>query len=359
MRDDCLIVRAFSRPTIVASCDSRDWDILIRQARRGDVLARLYVVLQQHQLLTKVPEAANNHLLSAWGLAQKHERVLRWEVNRIQHALNETGIPIVLLKGAAYLMQNLPAARGRFYADIDIMVPKESLPVVERALLIHGWMTVKLDAYDQRYYRKWMHEIPPMRHRRRQTVIDVHHRILPETTRAQPDATKLLDASIPVDGNESLRTLAPVDMVLHSATHLFYEGELDHGLRDLLDLHELFLTFGDDENFWYKLAERAQELELTRPLYYALRYTHGFLKTPIPLQVMRQVEAEGPNRLLLSLMDALYKRALVPAHPSCDLYLTGLARWLLYIRGHYLRMPIYLLIPHLMRKAFIKEKEDK
>jgi len=358
MRDDCLIVRAFNRPAIVVSCNIHDWDILIRQARRGDLLGRLYAVLQQHQLLTKVPEAANMHLVSAWALAQKHERDLRWEVNRIQHALNETGIPIVLLKGAAYVMQNLPAAQGRFYADIDIIVPKESLPVVERALLIHGWMAVKLDAYDQKYYRKWMHEIPPMRHRRRQTVIDVHHRILPETTRAQPDAKKLLDASTPVDGYESLRTLSPVDMVLHSATHLFYEGELDHGLRDLLDLHELFLTFGENENFWNKLGERAQELELTRPLYYALRYTQGLLNTPIPLKSIRQIEAEGPNWLLLPLMDALYKRALVPLHPSCDLYMTRLARWLLYIRAHYLRMPMYLLIPHLIRKAFIREKEN-
>jgi len=83
------------------------------------------------------------------------------------------------------------------------------------------------------------------------------------------------------------------------------------------------------------------------------------LNTPIPLQSLQQVEVESPNWLLLPLMDALYKRALVPVHPSCDLYMTSLARWLLYIRAHYLRMPMYLLIPHLIRKAFIKEKENK
>ncbi len=358
MRDDCLIVRVFCHPESVASYNLCEWDTLISQARRGDILARLYAVLQQNQLLVKVPESVAKHLISAWALAQKHERVLRWEVNRIQHALYATGIPIVLLKGAAYMMRDLPVARGRFYADIDIMVPKVSLPVVERALLIHGWLTAKTDDYDQRYYRKWMHEIPPMRHRRRQTVIDVHHHILPETTKAQPDAKKLFDASIPVSDDESLRTLMPADMVLHSATHLFYEGELDHGLRDLLDLHELFLIYGDDESFWMQLIERAKELELTRPLYYALRYTQRFLKTPIPKHRMQQVAAEGPNQLVLSLMDALYKRALVPVHSSCDIYLTGLARWLLYIRGHYLRMPLYLLIPHLVRKAVIKEKQD-
>ena len=38
--------------------------------------------------------------------------------------------------------------------------------------------------------------------------------------------------------------LAPEDMVLHSATHLFNEGEFDRGLRDLNDLDLLLREFG-------------------------------------------------------------------------------------------------------------------
>jgi hypothetical protein len=43
--------------------------------------------------------------------------------------------------------------------------------------------------------------------------------------------------------------------------------------------------------------------------------------------------------------------ALQPAHPSCDAPGSGLVRWLLYVRAHYLRMPWYLVVSHLMRKA--------
>jgi len=50
-------------------------------------------------------------------------------------------------------------------------------------------------------------------------------------------------------------------------------------------------------------------------------------------------------------MDALFVPALYPAHPSCDIALTGLARWALYVRAHYLRMPWHLPLPHLARKA--------
>jgi len=29
-----------------------------------------------------------------------------------------------------------------------------------------------------------------------------------------------------------------------------------------------------------------------------------------------------------------------------------LARWLLFVRSHWLKMPVYLMVPHLLRKAF-------
>jgi hypothetical protein len=53
-------------------------------------------------------------------------------------------------------------------------------------------------------------------------------------------------------------------------------------------------------------------------------------------------------------MDQLVGRALTPEHPDHPTKVTALARWLLYVRSHYLRMPLQLLIPHLLRKGFRK-----
>jgi hypothetical protein len=38
--------------------------------------------------------------------------------------------------------------------------------------------------------------------------------------------------------------------------------------------------------------------------------------------------------------------------------MTGFARWLLYVRGHYRRMPLRLLVPHLVRKAVRSRLDD-
>jgi hypothetical protein len=102
--------------------------------------------------------------------------------------------------------------------------------------MLHGWSSAKTSAYDQRYYRRWMHELPPLKHNSRQTVLDVHHAILPTTARLKPDSRKLLAAATPIAGRPDLAVLSPVDMVLHSAAHLFCNEDVGNSLRDLVDL---------------------------------------------------------------------------------------------------------------------------
>jgi hypothetical protein len=143
-------------------------------------------------------------------------------------------------------------------------------------------------------------------------------------------------------------------MVIHSATHLFHEGEFRRGLRDLLDLDRLLRFYGETEQeFWEKLVPRADELALAQPLFYALRYTQRIFLTPIPEAVLLASERAKPaGRIRKKIMDSLFLRALMPEHASCDDHFTAIARFCLYVRSHYLRMPLYLLIPHLIRKAW-------
>jgi hypothetical protein len=95
-------------------------------------------------------------------------------------------------------------------------------------------------------------------------------------------------------------------------------------------------------------------LGLSRPLFYALRYTERLLQTPIPETVASAVQRASPGRLTLALMDFCYERGLRPNHASCDRRLTPVARLLIYVRAHWLRMPLHLLGAHLARKAWMR-----
>lgn len=352
-----LIVSALLAPKSLASLSGMDWDLLIRQGRRAGLLARLAYLLIQGDLIGNVPQAPRLHLISALRMVERQDVAMRWEVGCIEKALADTGVKITLLKGAAYVMAGLPAANGRTFSDIDIIVPKQRLAEVESALMLHGWQGTHHDAYDQRYYRRWMHEIPPMRHVRRGTSIDVHHAILPETARTKVNTPALLEAVVAVPGHANLYVLRPTDMFLHSATHLFQEGALDNGLRDLFDLDSLLRHFGRDPEFWLELVPRAVELGLTRQLYYALRFVTAMLDTPAPQEVVSAANVGKPAQIVARLMDFCYLRALRPVHDSCTTAGTGLARSALYVRSHWNRMPFALLTYHLARKALMRPKQ--
>src|SRR3546814_13337241 len=125
---------------------------------RAGILARFCFQLAEIGALDKVPERPRRRLESARVLALKHQRDVRWEVACVRRALARSGVPIVLLKGAAYLMAELPSARGRLFSDIDFMVPRARIEEVEHRHLDAGWEPAVADANEQLYYRRWPHQ---------------------------------------------------------------------------------------------------------------------------------------------------------------------------------------------------------
>lgn len=357
MQIDTLLTNLLVAPRVATDYTQTQWDLAIRQARKANLLATLAFRLQDAQAFDGIPIAVKIHLLSAKAVWERQTNAVKWEVYHLQKAFESLQVPIVLLKGAAYSITGLPAARGRFYGDIDLIVDKAHLEKCERALFLFGWVSTNNDEYDQAYYRRWMHEIPPVQHIKRSSVIDLHHAILPETSKLKTDSTILLAAIVAVPGVENVYTFSPEDIVLHSITHLFHDGEFENGLRDLVDIDALLRHFaGQDSAYWDRLLARAATLNLSRPLYYGLKYVAHILHTPVPKNIMATSGKAAP--IMPWLMDAFFLRALKPNHWSCDDFLTGFSRWILYMRAHYLRMPLYLLIPHLLRKA-IKRRLDE
>ncbi len=349
--EDILLIQAIRQPEKTLSFKLDGWDILIRQARSAGVLTRLGLLLSEHHLLNKIPQQPLNHLKSAIVYFEQFEYTVAWEIKQIQEVLNKQNIPFVLLKGAAYHQAKNKAGAGRVFSDIDILVKREQLGEVEKVFLTSGWLFDKTNSYDQDYYRKWMHELPPLRHFKRGTSLDIHHNLVPLTSKVCPDVKKLWMQAETVKGG--ILVLSPADRVIHSAVHLFYDGEYEHGFRDISDIDLLLREFSKDEKFWKSLISRSTELGLKEPVCYALRYCYYFLKTPVPKDVLNLVVKQH-GEIRWAIMDFLFKRALLPNHSTCQDRWNDFAIFVLYIRGHLLRMPLYLLIPHLLRKGWMR-----
>ncbi len=350
--DRPLLVRVLLDPAQALTLSPAAWDLLLRQARRSNLAGRLARQMADAGWLERLPAPVQPHLHAALLLSRRQTQMLAREVDLLRETLAELPGPLILLKGAAYALGGHAPAPGRMFSDIDLLLPPDQLARAETTLLVHGWAFDDLDRYDQRYYRQWMHELPPLHHKRRGTSLDLHHTLLPPTARTPLNSRALFDAPRPLPGRPGVFVLPPEDMLLHSAAHLFHEGELPNGLRDLFDLDALLREFGAVDGFWPRLLARASHIGLTGPLALALRYTRRWLDTPFPYELLDELPAHGSVQRRL--LDACYRRLLRPAHESCRLPGHDLAALALYVRAHWLRMPVPLLARHLARKGWAR-----
>ena len=321
------LVRAMADPASVTACDAAAWIDLLTVARAELLLGTLACRL--HGLA--VPDQVAVILADARATAEHGRRAALWEAEMARRALAALGAPVVLLKGTAFVAAGLKAGQGRSIGDLDVLVAREALAAVEAALLDAGWEWVKPDPYDDAYYRRWMHELPPLIHRERDRMIDVHHAILPLTARPRPDAAALVaDAASLRNG---LAVLSPNDMIVHAAAHLFADGDLAGGLRNLWDIHCLIEEFGVGG-----LTERARHHGLWREVARAGRLANDLYATPIPDGWQGWDGA-----------DPLYRRRLL-ARDGWGRATRPVTRLGFYVRSHALRMPPAMLARHLWIK---------
>ncbi|WP_166037481.1 nucleotidyltransferase family protein [Sphingosinicella sp. YJ22] len=334
-----LLVQTLRNPTsLPADCD---WTGLIAAARAEQLVGSLAFRLEGR----KVPERVERLLAMHRADAGRVRVQALWEAEMARRALAPIGIPVVLLKGTAFHAAGLEAAQGRNVGDLDILVPRDSLGEVERALIAHGWERMKeADGYDDLYYRQWMHELPPLIHRERDRMADVHHTILPLTARPKPDAAALIAASIALP--DGLRMLSPEDMIVHAAAHLIADGDMAGGLRNLWDIDRLLREFSRVDGFWPRLRERAGRHGLGPAVERAVRLAHDLYATPIP-----------PSWRRWSAMDAPFKRRLL-ARNGWGQPTRPVTRFGFYVRGHLMRMPPMMLVRHLVTKARAKPDQS-
>ena len=332
MGDALILGRALADPRSVVSLDRDGWTALLCIAHAERLAATL-----AHQLADiDIPHRARAVLDAARMHAELGRTRALWEVEMCRRALAPLDVPVILLKGSAFIAAGMPAGAGRLIGDLDILVPRNALPGVEAALAEAGWERLKADAYDDHYYRQWMHELPPLIHRERDGMIDVHHTILPLTATPRPDPASLIADSVILD--TGLRVLSHEDMIVHAAAHLFADGDLSGGLRNLWDLHCLASEGVDAPDFWHRLDARAAHHQLCDAVGRALRLSADLFGTAIPKRHDRWHR-----------QDTWY-RARILARDGWGRDTRKALRFAFYVRSHLIRMPLPLLLRHLWIK---------
>ncbi len=346
------LINALTKPAGCAAWNESEWDRLIplaRNARLLGVLAhRISAAIDLAQLAPRVQRHLQAGRLEARYRRQKTLHLL----HAIAPLLHGHAGPWVLLKGAAYIAQDLPIARGRLPSDVDLMVPRTALDGIEQALLGAGWEFEKTDAYDQHYYRAWSHELPPMQAAGQALELDLHHTILPPIGRIRPDTAGLFARAVPVP-DSPFHVLDPLDQLLHAVVHLVHDSDMVGRLRDLLDIDGLMRLAGlAQRERRARLIERADDNNMLRPLWLAASLAERWFATPGCADLTQEISAHSPlvrtSRWVMPLASRVLGPPPLDGRPNPLTPVTGL---LLEARAQWLRMPPWTLAYHAASKV--------
>lgn len=217
------------------------------------------------------------------------------ELRAIMSALNEVGVEVLLLKGAALVERYYRDPGLRPMSDLDIMVRPEDMGKTFAVLEKLGWAPkVRADIEKIRVHRL-IHAVDFLREKNgRMLEVDVHWTPLHRST--WPGAEKAFWAnsdSAQINGVEC-RLLDPTDQLMHVCLH----GGAWNVMPPLRWVADACRILQSDAALivWDRLLSQARRHNSQMLLETALTYLYTEFAAPIPESVMRQLAARQPTR---------------------------------------------------------------
>ncbi|MEO0410274.1 MAG: nucleotidyltransferase family protein [Pseudomonadota bacterium] len=349
--DGRFLWQVLKEPSLLKDLNGEALSDLIRLAWRQALAPRLGVVAQQAGVLGDLVPLAAQTLADLAITGETSWRRLQFEMERIDAALRAADFPVLLLKGGAYQAGDFSFSHGRLASDVDILVPKESLDACEQLLKEAGWEMEVKSAYAERYYRQWMHELPPLRHTKRKSLIDVHHTIVPPVARITPSPEAIFDCAVETSF-ETLKRPSHADLFVHAALHCFYDGDFTAALRSFLDLRDLIAALPDQQDRGLdRILERASVHEAKRPvadaLYLLVKVDDLELTSK---QATFVVQHSRPAALQSFFFWAIAQRSF--STQPFRYRDPWLAHFALYARSHWITMPPLMLARHTIARLY-------
>lgn len=352
------LIRFYRSPTHYIAT-TPNYTALIAQARDQAMLGSLYYHLQQLSPDVTLPPAIQRHLISGKVYADKHHLGCFNELRELCQDLQQQGLPndelkIVFVKGVAYKLRGLKFAQGRTFSDVDILVPPEQFARAVDALKAAGFIESTLSDYDRNYYLHWSHQYPPLFHYIRGTGVDLHHGIIPSTSKTRISTAHYLRSAQKIDG---LPYYLPSDayLFIHAAVHLFLQEEHHKLGKDLCELNELGRELYQTPSWPTQLWLSATEAGASQVVYLALSVLSQLFEQAWAKATLKSFDGTKPAILRLYWHKTVLTRLLNP--DSSPLYYIAMLSW--YCRGHLHKMGFFRLLKHSLTKYWQTRKQQK
>jgi hypothetical protein len=225
------------------------------------------------------------------------------QARRVLRALDEADVPVLILKGLAYLGSIRPMATGRRTRDIDLLVrPTDS----DRAVAVLLGAGFQLDRTpEDRLVEGHSQQALLIRTVAGMLIkVDLHWALLnldPRPLGFTIDHEGLWSRSVPVTVQGwATRRPSDEDLLLHSCLHHAIH-DVGRSSRDLLDIRSVVASVRLD---WVTVVESARVWGVVTPVGWALARARRQVGADIPSGVLAALRPHGLFRLCLPIVEA-------------------------------------------------------
>jgi hypothetical protein len=270
---------AWREPATVLDWGVPEWADMLPRFRAAGLLAHFGERLKLAGVATAgFPPAVQRQLAATASSAWVRARSARWECGELALLFAGSPVPMMLLKGASYLLTGALPGKGRFLSDLDLLVPRAAMPMVAERLAAGDWVPASAATPEAEYFEHWLHQLPAYQHRVRHAMLDLHHTVIARWGGHVVDTGALFAAAVPT-GVGQLLAPSPLDRCLIVAAHFVRSDAASGAFRDLLDLDALITEAVPPGEPLDALEARAREIGLWRALSIATHFAAALFGT--------------------------------------------------------------------------------
>lgn len=340
-------------PTVLLSLDSKSLYQIITEARYLSLLGQLKNTCERNEIWQDLPLFFQQQLISGFHSYEKQKQLLEFEHQELTKQLHGILPSWRYIRGSALQLSEVEAFSGRVKNNIEILISKSFVDTVLQRLLNNGWRYKHITDYEETFYCRWSQQTTPLVHKERRTELAIHYHLLPKTLTHKLKEAPLLHHHTSPSIAHPATLLSPDAMVLHQAIMLFNQVDFHHGLRDIYDLNLQFQHYGQQRLFWHNLIQLHQQIGKDSSLYLALSLCHELFDLPIPSNMQQFLNQSQYQRAIFWLYKERFTEVFNNAFPKHQNSNYRFAVKSLRFRGRLKRMPIYAIVPHIIKRSVL------
>ncbi len=276
-----------------------DWEQLIFKAQAQGLAPLIYWVLSRSGNFSTIPESARNSLRAMYSGTWIYNQQILKELGALAGSFKQAKIPLVVLKGACFMLTIYPDIGLRPMGDLDVLVPRSKRSEALQIAKSLGYVDTMPEA-SPGLNDLLNHHICLQKTGSPSIMLEIHHSLVADQSfryavpvdwfweQTEPLETLFLKAS-----DLDLFMLTPTAQVLFAASH----ATLQHGgnvtpLRWFYDLDRLIRFYAGHID-WDLLLSRAVIFEWGSALEAALSKTVACFDTPIPEHVLTSLSGNS------------------------------------------------------------------